>query len=69
MNLPLVSVNQVESDAEDRSQTRFEGSVEEFVISGDEVVAKIKELMHKGNIRRISLQTEEGKTLRHKRAS
>jgi hypothetical protein len=37
--------------------------VEEFELSGDEVVATIKALLHEGNIRRISLQTEEGKTL------
>jgi hypothetical protein len=37
--------------------------VEEFELSGDKVVAKIKELVHEGNIRRISLQTEEGNTL------
>jgi len=37
--------------------------VEEFELSGDQVVAKVKELLHEGNIRRISLQTEEGKTL------
>lgn len=36
---------------------------EEFEISGDEVVAKVKELIHEGNVRRISLQTQEGKTL------
>jgi hypothetical protein len=39
------------------------GRVEEFVVSGDTVVAKIKELVHEGGIRRVSLQTEEGKTL------
>ena len=37
--------------------------VEEFEVTGDKVVAKIKELLHEGNIRRISLKTEEGKTL------
>lgn len=37
--------------------------VEEFEISGDRVVAKIKELVREGNIRRISLQNEEGNTL------
>jgi len=36
---------------------------EEFEISGDTVVAKIKELVHEGNIRRISLKTKEGKSL------
>ncbi len=37
--------------------------VEEFEVSGDEVVAKIKELVHEGDIRRISLQDKDGKTL------
>ena len=39
------------------------GRVEEFALSGDQLVAKVKQLLHEGNIRRISLQTEEGKTL------
>lgn len=37
--------------------------VEEFKISGDALVAKIKELIHQGNIRRIILKTEDGNTL------
>lgn len=36
---------------------------EEFTVSGDAVVAKIKELLHEGNIRKISIKNEEGKTL------
>ena len=36
---------------------------EEFQLSGDALVAKIKELLHEGNIRRITLKNEEGKTL------
>lgn len=39
------------------------GRVEEFVVSGDAVIAKIKELLHEGGVRRLSLQTEEGRTL------
>ena len=39
------------------------GRVEEFVVSGDSLIAKIKELLHEGNVRRVSLQTEEGRTL------
>ena len=39
------------------------GRVEEFVISGEKVIGKVKELLHEGNVRRISLQTEEGNTL------
>jgi hypothetical protein len=37
--------------------------VEEFEISGDKVIAKVKELLHEGNIRRVSLKTEDDKTL------
>ena len=36
---------------------------EEFKVTGDAVVSKIKELMHEGNIRRIIIKNEEGKTL------
>jgi ribosomal protein L10 len=36
---------------------------EEFEVRGDQVVAKVKGLIHEGNIRRISLQTEGGETL------
>ncbi|MGB3241025.1 MAG: DUF4342 domain-containing protein [Geitlerinemataceae cyanobacterium] len=37
--------------------------VEEFQIDGDTVVTKIKELIHQGNIRRITLKNEAGHTL------
>ncbi|HZD55858.1 MAG TPA: DUF4342 domain-containing protein [Anaerolineales bacterium] len=36
---------------------------EEYQVSGEEVVGKIKELIHEGNIRRIILKNEEGRTL------
>ncbi len=36
---------------------------EEFQVHGEEVVAKIKELVHEGNIRRVSIRNEEGRTL------
>ena len=39
------------------------GRVEELVVSGDTVISTIKEIIHEGGIRRLSLQTEEGKTL------
>lgn len=38
-------------------------NVEEFRISGDALVAKVKELIHLGNIRRIIIKNEEGRTL------
>jgi hypothetical protein len=36
---------------------------EEFQVSGDMLIAKIKELVHEGNIRRVSVRNEEGRTL------
>lgn len=36
---------------------------EEIHVSGDALVAKIKDLLKQGNIRRIILKNEEGKTL------
>ena len=36
---------------------------EEFRVNGEELLGKIKELVHEGNIRRIVLKDESGKTL------
>jgi CBS domain-containing protein len=36
---------------------------EEFKVSGDMIVSKIRELIHEGNIRRILIKNEEGRTL------
>ena len=36
---------------------------EEYRVSGDAMVARIKELIHEGNVRRIILKNEEGRTL------
>ncbi len=36
---------------------------EEFQVRGEEIVAKIKELLHQGNIRRVIIKNEEGRTL------
>ena len=36
---------------------------EEFQVSGDMLVAKIKELVREGNIRRVIIKNEEGRTL------
>ena len=36
---------------------------EEFHIDGDALVAKIKELVQEGNVRRVALKNEEGKIL------
>ncbi len=36
---------------------------EEFHVDGDALLAKVKELLHEGNIRRILIRDEAGKTL------
>jgi len=36
---------------------------EEFKVDGEKLIAKIKELIHEGNIRRIIIKDKEGKTI------
>jgi hypothetical protein len=43
------------------SETKFR--TEEFHIDGDLLVAKIKELLQQGNIRRVIIKNEEGRIL------
>jgi len=45
---------------EDQKQekTRFE----EFRLNGGEILNKVKEIIHQGNVRRIILKDEQGKT-------
>ncbi|MEO1391649.1 MAG: DUF4342 domain-containing protein [Cyanobacteria bacterium J06634_5] len=37
--------------------------LEEFEISGDALVGKVKELIQKSNVRRVSIKNEKGRTL------
>jgi len=36
---------------------------EEIHVSGEELISKIKELVHEGNIRRMIIKNEKGRTL------
>lgn len=45
------------TDTQDRTRT------EEFKVEGGKVLDMIKDLLHQGNIRRIILKNEAGKTL------
>jgi len=36
---------------------------EEFHVNGEELLARIKKLVHEGNIRRIIIKNKEGKTV------
>jgi hypothetical protein len=38
-------------------------TTEEYSVSGDGVVSKVKELVHEGNVRRLIIRNEEGRTL------
>jgi hypothetical protein len=40
-------------------KTRYE----EFSISGDDLLTKVRELLHEGNVRRVFLKNEAGETL------
>lgn len=39
------------------------GRTEEFRVNGEEVLAKVKELVHEGNVRRIAIRNEKGETV------
>jgi len=60
------------SDHDDRTQgaagagqqaRHGDSFTEEFKVSGEAVVSKIKELVREGNVRRIIIKNEEGSTL------
>lgn len=36
--------------------------VEEFRVSGDDLLARVRELMREGNVRRVSIKDEDGRT-------
>ncbi len=38
-------------------------TTEEFRVEGEKLIAKIKELFHEGNIRRVIIKDKEGKTV------
>ena len=40
-----------------------EWRTEEFKLRGEEVIAKVKELVHEGNVRRLIIKNEDGATL------
>ena len=39
------------------------GRTEEFKVDGEKLVAKIKELIHEGNIRKVIIKDKDGKVL------
>jgi len=43
--------------------TRKRIRMEEYSVSGDELLGRVKDLIHGGNIRRITIKNAEGETL------
>ncbi len=43
--------------------TEHQYRTEEFQVDGDALLSKLRELIHEGNIRRITIKNEEGKAL------
>lgn len=44
-------------------ERRIEGEKETHEVRGDRIVAKLKELVHEGNVRHVVIKNEDGKTL------
>ena len=42
---------------------RSGGRREQYKVSGDRVVGKLKELLHEGNVRHVVIKNDEGRTL------
>ncbi|MEG3985260.1 MULTISPECIES: DUF4342 domain-containing protein [unclassified Microcoleus] len=59
----ISEVNFETTPLETPTYTQEKVSVEELKINGDDLVAKVKELIHEGNIRRIIIKNEEGRIL------
>lgn len=53
----------VTASVETETESESKSSVEEFQISGNAVLQKVQELIQQGNIRRILIRSEAGKTL------
>src|SRR5690606_25058514 len=45
------------------AQAQRRDYTEEFRVSGEAVLSKIKELVHEGNVRRITIKNDDGRTL------
>ena len=48
---------------EPEPETARRSRTEEFQVSGEKLVAKLKELVRQGNIRHITIKNDDGKTL------
>ena len=57
-------VDGVEVDVEiEEAEDTGDGGREEYKVCGDDLLGRVKELVREGNIRRITIRSEEGNTL------
>lgn len=49
--------------AQDRASAERSETVETMMVRGDALAAKVKELLHEGNVRRIVVRNDEGHTV------
>jgi len=54
-------LNELKYMEEPMSEQKFK--TEEFRVEGEKLIAKMKELFHEGNIRRVIIKDKEGKTV------
>ena len=54
---------QVEEDVVQEDVVQEDVETEEHEVKGDSLIAKIKELIHEGNITRIIIKNDQGRTL------
>ncbi len=52
-----------DATASGKTDGRGRSYTEEFRVSSEAVVGKIKELVHEGNVRRITIKNDDGRTL------
>ena len=50
-------------ETQDTWEDRDEGHRERHRVRGDRVISKVKELIHEGNVRRLIIKNEEGRTI------
>ncbi len=55
--------DQRETAGASQEETEARSKTEEHEVKGDRVISKIRELIHEGNVRRIIIKTDDGRTL------
>ena len=58
-----VSVESWTGETEEANVSEENIRTEEVSVSGDQLLAKVKEVLHEGNVRRVSIKNEDGDTV------